>query len=243
MIAENQDNSSDGGSPHRRHGGRFWRRAIWGVLGGSSAALALFIVAVYVFKLHPDDVAFRQLGQIFADVREIPPPIGDDYLLSEVQVRFCVRESMRLTLMRLRNLSGAQAGFLSLAIDNYNLRCASYRAAENLVARLKSEAAGQVDSLEDKVEERLAAWQSLIDTRPSGSRSDDPVALGIEKLDTRNPSHVRRIQEKLRAADFYRGPVDGLWGPNSRQALAEFKRAAGLGANAEWTLAAQRLLF
>lgn len=45
------------------------------------------------------------------------------------------------------------------------------------------------------------------------------------------PPHVRlevRVQMKLRYLGYYRGPVDGRFGPGSRAALARFQRHHGL---------------
>ncbi len=39
---------------------------------------------------------------------------------------------------------------------------------------------------------------------------------------------VRQVQQDLRAAGYYRGPIDGRMGPRTSQALKDFQHAKGL---------------
>ena len=42
------------------------------------------------------------------------------------------------------------------------------------------------------------------------------------------PAAVMRVQERLRDRGAYQGRVDGIWGPDSQQALERFQQASGL---------------
>ena len=44
---------------------------------------------------------------------------------------------------------------------------------------------------------------------------------------------VRDAQARLQRMGFYSGPVDGLWGPDTRDAVEEFQRSRGLPVTAE----------
>jgi len=44
---------------------------------------------------------------------------------------------------------------------------------------------------------------------------------------------VRRVQEKLRALNFYDGNLDGLWGANTQAALQRFQQGRGLQATGQ----------
>ncbi len=52
-----------------------------------------------------------------------------------------------------------------------------------------------------------------------------------------------RSQSRLAALGFYAAAIDGVWGPGSRRALIEFKRRAGLPADADWDRPTQNRLF
>lgn len=54
---------------------------------------------------------------------------------------------------------------------------------------------------------------------------------------------VRDAQSHLRRLGYYRGPVDGIWGPETEEALQRFQRDRGIpadGALGDDTLAALR---
>ena len=53
----------------------------------------------------------------------------------------------------------------------------------------------------------------------------DPTAQSAAAL---SPEQVRRIQQRLGELGFDPGPVDGIWGAQTRAALQEFQEARGL---------------
>ena len=46
-------------------------------------------------------------------------------------------------------------------------------------------------------------------------------------------SSVQVIQARLRDLNYYRGPVDGVWGANTQQAIASFQQGRGLQPNGQ----------
>jgi type II secretory pathway predicted ATPase ExeA len=48
-----------------------------------------------------------------------------------------------------------------------------------------------------------------------------------------NGEHIRRLQTRLKAAGFSPGPIDGVLGPQTRQALRQFQKANRLAATGE----------
>ncbi len=47
------------------------------------------------------------------------------------------------------------------------------------------------------------------------------------------PDQVRAVQGRLRETGFYRGPMDGVWGPETQQAIARFQQSRGLEPNSQ----------
>ena len=93
---------------------------------------------------------------------------------------------------------------------------------EDLNTRLAS-LEGQVTTLNQRVEEIAQ------DEEPASSAGYEassgqaaPAVRTVQKLTT------RQIQRALASAGFYKGPVDGKEGPQTRRAVREFQQAQGL---------------
>jgi peptidoglycan hydrolase-like protein with peptidoglycan-binding domain len=56
------------------------------------------------------------------------------------------------------------------------------------------------------------------------------------------PPVVRGVQQRLRVMGFYRGPADGVWGPETHSALIEFQKSRGLDATGDLTPATASVL-
>ena len=65
------------------------------------------------------------------------------------------------------------------------------------------------------------------------ARLDDPTLTEIRIAASRpagvsDPTDVRIVQERLRQLNFYNGPADGVWGPDTQVAIENFQRSRGL---------------
>jgi peptidoglycan hydrolase-like protein with peptidoglycan-binding domain len=61
-----------------------------------------------------------------------------------------------------------------------------------------------------------------------------PVATAVSIAgNTLSRSAVRAIQERLRALNFYNGPLDGIWGGATQQAIERFQQGRGLQVNGQ----------
>lgn len=58
-----------------------------------------------------------------------------------------------------------------------------------------------------------------------------PAAAGPGLREPLDPVVVRGVQHRLRELGFYRGAVDGKWGPATQEALEGFQRSRGLDAS------------
>jgi peptidoglycan hydrolase-like protein with peptidoglycan-binding domain len=50
-----------------------------------------------------------------------------------------------------------------------------------------------------------------------------------------SPAGVRNVQARLRALGFYRGGVDGIWGPGTQAAIQQFQQSRGLQTTGQLT--------
>ena len=64
----------------------------------------------------------------------------------------------------------------------------------------------------------------------AGPAPGTAAAMATEPL---NPAAVRNIQTRLKALDFYRGEVDGVWGASTQSAIERFQQGRGLQATGQ----------
>lgn len=64
----------------------------------------------------------------------------------------------------------------------------------------------------------------------AGPAPGTPAALATDPL---SQAAVRNIQNRLRAMNFYRGPVDGAWGAETQSAIERFQQGRGLQASGQ----------
>ena len=64
----------------------------------------------------------------------------------------------------------------------------------------------------------------------AGPAPGTPAAMATDPL---SPAVVRNIQSRLRAMNFYRGPVDGAWGAGTQSAIERFQQGRGLQATGQ----------
>ena len=63
--------------------------------------------------------------------------------------------------------------------------------------------------------------------QPAAAAQATPSANAV------TPDQVRAVQARLRELGFYRGSLDGVWGPDTQQAIARFQQSRGLEANSQ----------
>ena len=76
---------------------------------------------------------------------------------------------------------------------------------------------------------------------PSAPR--EPPDRASTLLDLNKTEDAKRVQLRLVELKFLFGTADGNWGPLSKQALQEFRKAQGIGHDDRWSLDTQRKLF
>jgi peptidoglycan hydrolase-like protein with peptidoglycan-binding domain len=73
----------------------------------------------------------------------------------------------------------------------------------------------------------------------AGPAPGTPAAMATEPL---NRAAVRNIQQRLRALNFYRGDVDGIWGASTQSAIERFQQGRGLQATGQMNPATAQAL-
>ncbi|HTN69674.1 MAG TPA: peptidoglycan-binding domain-containing protein [Methylomirabilota bacterium] len=74
------------------------------------------------------------------------------------------------------------------------------------------------------------AWSQGDSRLREGAPVGSPLNPG-----TLNPDRVKKVQQALKGKGFYSGPVDGMAGPKTRDAISAFQKANNLHVTADQT--------
>ena len=67
------------------------------------------------------------------------PPMGENNILSVAQIRWCLREDIRIEVLRPMPTTNSQIDQFNAVVADYNSRCGSYRYREGALARAQRE--------------------------------------------------------------------------------------------------------
>lgn len=73
----------------------------------------------------------------------------------------------------------------------------------------------------------------LLAARPGDVATGADAAPAAVMAAPLSPLAVRNVQARLRAMGFYRGPVDGIWGPRTQAAVERFQQGRSLQVNGQ----------
>ena len=68
---------------------------------------------------------------------------------------------------------------------------------------------------------------------PDALLGTSQTASSVQQSGTLNPQAVHAIQVRLGQLGFYRGPRDGVWGPDTQAAIEQFQQSRGLEPNSQ----------
>jgi hypothetical protein len=195
------------GSPGRRRATR--SSVIWGLVGLVVIGGALQAAVVLQRRADPPPRSF--LAQLAPNLTlELKMPrTGRNQLLSVAELRWCMREDIRLEVLEARRMGSESARFQE-AVSSYNLRCTrfKYRGSDLALARRDIDAARSWIVAEALAEALNAGGDAGL------------AAAGYSVL-------TRDVQELLRALGYSPGPIDGRYGARTRSAVESFERDRG----------------
>jgi hypothetical protein len=184
------------------------------VLAWLAGLVALGIVLNFLLTLRSDDAPPRPSSlALRAPTFEIEMPrAGRDRLLSVAEIRWCLREDVRIEVLQQR-LAYHEPQRLNLMMGEYNRRCTRfrYRDRELELARYDID-----DARRWIVEEALGEAYA-----PSASGTSPTLAAAGYSLLTQD------VQELLRAVGHDAGPIDGYYGARTKAAVEAFEKDLG----------------
>ena len=80
------------------------------------------------------------------------PPVGERNILSVAQIRWCLREAIRIEVLRPMPTTNSQIDQFNAVVADYNSRCGSYRYRESALTRAQR----QVERARDQIAARVS---------------------------------------------------------------------------------------
>ena len=165
------------------------------------------------------------------------PPVGKANVLSVAEIRWCLREDIRIETKRSYVKTNWGVDFLNKMVLNYNQRCGSYqyrresleradREVEQMRPQIVAEAMGQSTTTKNlsRSAQSQSSWSNTIPLKPSNSsQGAGRTALTYE------------VQRQLKQLGYNPGQVDGIYGRKTKAAIEEFQINEGISSDGKVT--------
>lgn len=149
------------------------------------------------------------------------PPVGTNKLLSVSQIRWCLREDMRIEAKRTYANTDWEIDAFNAMVSDYNPRCGSFQYRGGTLERAKREVEGMRAQI---VAEALGR-----STTPStGSVAVSPPSPSTTSQGTGRSAVTYEVQTLLKQLGYSPGPVDGIYGGKTKAAIEAFQRNQGI---------------
>ncbi len=153
------------------------------------------------------------------------PSVGTNNVLSVPEIRWCIREGIRIEAMRDIPENNTGIDKYNRIVDDYNSRCGSYRYRQGSQSRAERD----VEAYRSQI-----ISEAIRDARQLG-RSNQPSYPSVSPIvststATNKPSaqYTREAQQILTDLGYDPGPVDGDYGLRTADAVKAFQKAQGI---------------
>lgn len=162
------------------------------------------------------------------------PSIGTGNLLSVPEIRWCIRNGIRIDAMR--NLIETNAGIdeFNRIVNDHNSRCGNYRyrqgdqeQAKRSVEPYRSQIVAEAVREARQLGRPYQPSASSVSPAPTTSRTRVKPA-GISAPEKPNVHYTREAQQLLTELGYKPGPVDGDYGRRTSDAVRAFQRDKGI---------------
>lgn len=153
------------------------------------------------------------------------PPVGTNSVLSVTQIRWCIREGIRVEAMR--DIIDTNEGIdeFNRIVNDYNSRCGSYRYRQGSQSRAERDVeAYRSQIVSEAIREARQLGRSYEPSFPSVS----PRASTNSAPKKPSAQYTREAQQLLTDLGYDPGPVDGDYGRRTADAVKAFQRDAGI---------------
>ena len=160
-----------------------------------------------------------------AQLRYIKPSVGTNNVLSVPEIRWCIREGIRIEAMR--DIIDTNEGIdkFNQIVDDYNGRCESYRYLQGHKTRAERDVEPfRSQIVKEAIQEARQVGRSYQSSYPSVSPGASTSSASKKTI----AQYTRDAQQILTDLGYDPGPIDGQCGPRTMAAVKQFQKEAGL---------------
>jgi hypothetical protein len=160
-----------------------------------------------------------------AGLQYTKPSVGTNNVLSVPEIRWCIREGIRIEAMRDVIDNNAGIDEFNRIVNDYNSRCGSYRYRQGSQSRAERDVeAYRSQIVSEAIREARQLGHSYQPSYPSVS----PGVSTSTAPKKPNAQYTREAQQLLTDLGYDPGPVDGDYGRRTADAVKAFQRDAGI---------------
>jgi peptidoglycan hydrolase-like protein with peptidoglycan-binding domain len=172
------------------------------------------------------------------------PAVGSGILFSQNNIRYCRYQKERLKNVGSDLRGNHEIELFNRLVDDYNSRCANFQYRANDLEIVVAELSGRANALAAEARGIVEGWRKPLPlSRTSIASSIGPSPIGSARsVETPENSAVSvsqnadllelpnalLVQKRLADLGYFNGPINGTWGPVSRNSLRSFKSSNGL---------------
>ena len=157
-----------------------------------------------------------------AGLQNSKPSVGTNNVLSVPEIRWCIREGIRIEAMREVIDNNAGIDEFNRIVNDFNSRCGSYRYRQGS----QSQAERDIEPYRSQI-----VMEAIRDARQLNSRSYPSVSPDVSTSNTsKKPSthDTKEAQQLLIDLGYDPGPVDGDYDYRTADAVKTFQRDVGI---------------
>jgi hypothetical protein len=167
------------------------------------------------------------------------PLVGRNKVLSITEIRWCIKEGVRIGAMR--NVNTTQRGIdrFNRIVDDYNNRCGKYRYKQGILSRAKRDVEPFRSQIVAEAVREAKGYDNTFTPsyteKPSTQRITSPSysakpSIPQKTSSSKKPSVTltREAQQLLTNLGYKPGPIDGLYGRKTSEAIKAFQQNVGI---------------
>ncbi|WP_294105519.1 peptidoglycan-binding protein [Thiolapillus sp.] len=158
-------------------------------------------------------------------LKYIKPSVGTNNVLSVPQIRWCIREGIRIEAMRGIIDTNAKVGMFNRIVNDYNSRCGSYRYRHGSQSRAERDVEPYRSQI---VAEANREARQLVSSYQPSYPSVSPRTSTHSAPKKPSAQYTREAQQLLTDLGYDPGPIDGDYGRRTAAAVKAFQKMQGL---------------